>query len=422
MKVVGGRRVFDLGEVASAIARRFEDVPSFWLEAEVRDLRPRRGQVFFRLADGEETIAASMNAIVFERLAHRPSDGTRVQAYGRVSFFRRRGELSLRVERLEETGEGLLRARIADLRRRLDADGLLDPAKKRRLPLLPRRVGLVASADGSAWHDVLVNIAARFPTADVVAADALVQGDAAPASIVTALERVVTAPGVDVVILARGGGSLEDLMAFNSEDVCRAIAAAPIPVVSAIGHEDDLTLCDEVADVRVSTPTKAAEAVVPDREALDVRLDAAASSMRRALERRSADAHAAVARGAEGLGRSLRARGQRAGDRLRGQEERLRSSLLRTGERSAKDLEQGERSLDLRTRAIAEHAGRDVARLEGMLNLLSPQRTVSRGYAIVRGADGHVLATVDRVSPGAAISVEMRDGRLSADVSGVDDE
>lgn len=420
MKVVGGRRVFDLGEVVSAIGRRFEDVPSFWLEAEMRDLRPRRGQVFFRLADGEESIAASMNSIVFGRLASQPADGARVQAYGRVTFYRRRGELSLRVERLEETGEGLLRARIAELRGRLGADGVLDPARKRSLPMLPRKVGLVASADGSAWHDVVVNITARFPGAHIVAADAVVQGDAAPASIVEALGRIAAVDAVDVMIVARGGGSLEDLMAFNSELVCRAVASAPMPVVSAIGHEDDVTLCDEVADVRVSTPTKAAEAVVPDREALEFRLAAAEQTMRRALARRSSDSGAALARGVDALGHALRARGRRSGDLLSGLDERLRSGLARTAARSASDLARVEQGLGLRTRAHAAQAEREVARLEGMLTLLSPKRTLSRGYAIVRGADGHVLGTVDRIVPGAAVSVEMGDGSFSADVTGVE--
>ncbi len=420
MKLVGGRRVFSLAEVSSAIARRFEDVPSFWLEGEMRDLRPRRGQVFFRLAEGEESIAASMNAIVFERLARRPEDGTRVHAYGRVSFYRRRNELSLRIERLEETGEGLLRARIAELRGRLEADGLLDPARKRRLPLLPRRVGLVASADGSAWHDVLVNVAARFPGADVVAADALVQGDAAPASIVAALEQIVALPRVDVVILARGGGSLEDLMAFNSELVCRAVAAAPVPVVSAIGHEDDVTLCDEVADLRVSTPTKAAEAVVPDREALEVRLDAADAAMRRALARGAADARSALEHGSGRLARGLRSRGRRAEDLLGSLDGRMRSGLARNAVSAAEGLARAERGLVAGAQGVARNAGRDVDRLGRMLELLSPERTVSRGYAIVRGEGDRVVAGVEGIVAGSSVSVEMRDGRLTADVTGVE--
>ena len=420
MKLVGGRRVFSLAEVSSAIARRFEDVPSFWLEGEMRDLRPRRGQVFFRLAEGEESIAASMNAIVFERLARQPEDGTRVHAYGRVSFYRRRNELSLRIERLEETGEGLLRARIAELRGRLEADGLLDPARKRRLPLLPRRVGLVASADGSAWHDVLVNVAARFPGADVVAADALVQGDAAPASIVAAIERILAAPRVDVVILARGGGSLEDLMAFNSELVCRAVAAAPVPVVSAIGHEDDVTLCDEVADLRVSTPTKAAEAVVPDREALEVRLDAADAAMRRALARGAADARSALEHGSGRLARGLRSRGRRAEDLLGSLDGRMRSGLARNAVSAAEGLARAERGLAAGAQGVARNAGRDVDRLGRMLELLSPERTVSRGYAIVRGEGDRVVAGVEGIVAGSSVSVEMRDGRLTADVTGVE--
>ena len=179
MKEVAGRRVFSVEDVSARLAQMFEDLRSFWVEAEVQDLRPGGGQTYFSLRD-DHVLRASMNTIVFERLAHRPRNGTLVQAYGRVQFWRARGEISMRVERLELAGEGLLRARVEELRRRLEAEGLLDPARKRTPPLLPRRIGLVTSSDGAARDDVLTTLWARFPEADVVLVSTPVQGEAAP--------------------------------------------------------------------------------------------------------------------------------------------------------------------------------------------------------------------------------------------------
>ncbi len=301
MKEVAGRRVFSVEDVSARLAQMFEDLRSFWVEAELQDLRPGGGQTYFSLR-GEHLLRASMNSIVFQRLAHRPGNGTLVHAYGRVVFWRARGEISMRVERLELAGEGLLRARVEELRRRLEAEGLLDPARKRTPPFLPRRVGLVTSPDGAARDDVLTTLWARFPEADVAVVSTPVQGEAAPGLVARAIRHLDGVPGVDVIVVARGGGSLEDLMAFNSEAVCRAVAAATTPIVSAVGHERDVTLCDLVADLRVSTPTAAAAAVVPS-------LEAARHAARR---RRGGDRPGPVARRAGGARRARQARGELA--------------------------------------------------------------------------------------------------------------
>ena len=293
MKVVGGRRVFSVEEVSARLAAMFEGLRSFWVEAEVQDLRPARGQVRFTLRGGH-ALDASMNGIVYDRLPHKPADGGLVQAYGRMEFWRARGQVSMRVERLELVGEGLLRAQVEELRARLAAEGLLDPARKRRPPLLPRRVGLVTSAGGAARADVLTNVWARLPEADVVVVGVPVQGDDAPRLIARALRHLDALPEVDVIVVARGGGSLEDLMAFNGEPVCRAVAASATPVVSAVGHERDVTLCDLVADVRVSTPTAAAAAVVPSREAVETHLADAGQALGRGLLRARAAAQEAL--------------------------------------------------------------------------------------------------------------------------------
>ena len=395
MKLVGGRRVFSVEEVSARLAAMFEDLRSFWVEAEVQDLRPSRSQVRFTLRGGH-ALDASMNGVVYERLAHKPSDGALVQAYGRIEFWRARGQVSMRVERLELAGEGLLRAQVAELRARLAAEGLLDPARKRRPPMLPRRVGLVTSADGAARQDVLTNVWARLPEADVVVVGVPVQGDDAPRLIARALRHLDALPDVDVVVVARGGGSLEDLMAFNSEAVCRAVAASRAPVVSAVGHERDVTLCDLVADVRVSTPTAAAAVVVPSREALETHLADAGQAIARGLLRARGDAEEALRGRSVALGRALRGRGELAGDRAERLGLRLAPALRRAG---------------------AAAAGR-ADRAEAMLGLLSPRRTVARGYAIVRDAEERVVAEAAGVEAGRELSIELRDGRVAARATG----
>jgi exodeoxyribonuclease VII large subunit len=396
VKVVGGRRVFSVEDVSARLASMFEGLRSFWVEAEVQDLRPSRGQVRFTLRGGH-AIDASMNGVVYERLPHKPADGTAVQAYGRMEFWRARGQVSMRVERLELVGEGLLRARVEELRARLAAEGLLDAARKRTPPLLPRRVGLVTSADGAARQDVLTNVWARMPEADVVVVGVPVQGDDAPRLIARALRHLDAMPGVDVIVVARGGGSLEDLMAFNGEPVCRAVAASATPVVSAVGHERDVTLCDLVADVRVSTPTAAAAAVVPSREALETHLADAGQALGRGLLRARAAALEAVRGRGGALTRALRGRGELAGDRAERLGARLAPALRRAG---------------------ADAASR-VDRSEAMLGVLSPHGTVARGYAIVREAPGgRVVADAASVAAGSDLAIELRDGVLAARATG----
>ena len=286
MKRQGPREVWAVSDITTAVFRRFEEppIPMVWVEAEIQDISRRRGQVRFRLV-GDHSISGSMNAVVFDRLAHKPSDGALVQVNGRVQFYPPSATVSMRVERIELAGEGLLRARIAELMAKLAAEGLLAPERKRDLPLLPGLIGVVTSAGGAARHDIERTVSRRHPGGGIVLVDSPVQGPAAPSALVRALAYLDGRRDVDVIILARGGGSLEDLMAFNDERVCRAIAASVTPVVSAVGHESDTTVSDAVADARASTPTGAAELVAPDAAALRERLDAAAAGMVRSLTR-----------------------------------------------------------------------------------------------------------------------------------------
>jgi exodeoxyribonuclease VII large subunit len=418
MRLVGDRRVFSVEDVTARLAGMFEGLASFWVEAELQDLRPARTQIRFTLR-AEHVLDASMNGVVFDRLALRPADGAMVQAYGRIEFWRQRGQISMRVEKLELAGDGLLRARVDELRARLDAEGLLDPGRKQRPPMLPRRVGLVTSPDGAARDDVLTTLWARFPGADVVMVSVPVQGDSAPGLIVRALAHLDGLPDVDVIILARGGGSLEDLMAFNSELVCRALAASTTPIVSAVGHERDVTLCDLVADVRVSTPTAAAAAVVPSLEAIEARLGDASIALMRGLERAGAAAGRAVERRGQHLVKALRASGALGRDRVERLAPRLGTALRRVGAAAPADLRGRSTSLDRAAEVRLAAAGGRVERSASLLALLSPERTVARGYAIVRDAhDDAVIASAIGVEPGRELVIGLRDGRIAARAEG----
>ncbi len=405
--------------MTGALARRLEDIPSLWVEAEVHNLRGQRGQVYFTLRDDHQ-IDASMNAVVYDRLPAAPRDGSLVHAYGRVEFWAERSLLRMRVERIELAGEGLLIARIEALKAALGREGLLDAGRKRALPLLPRRIGLVTSASGAARDDVLRNLWERFPEADVVLTDVPVQGDAAPAAIVRALRRLSAMPEVDVVIVTRGGGALEDLMAFNSEDVCRAVAASRAPVVSAVGHERDVTLCDLVADLRVSTPTAAARAVVPDARELAARLEGLELGLIRGLVRARGQAEARLEQRTPALASALRGLGARAEGRVDAAAERLGPALGRHVDRAATGM--GARRERL-TRAVEVRSRESAARLasaSAMLDALGPERTLARGYAIVRDpATGRPVVDAARLDAQGEITVQMRDGSLEARITEV---
>jgi exodeoxyribonuclease VII large subunit len=418
VKRVGARRVFSVRDLTAAIGRRFADIPAVWVEAEVHNLRRRGGQVYFTLRDDHQ-IDASMNAIVFDRLPVRALDGRLVHAYGRVEFWAGRSQVGMRVERVEPAGEGALLARIEALKAALAAEGLLDDARRRPLPVLPRRIGLVTSARGAARDDVLNNLWARFPPADVVLVDVPVQGEAAPGLIARALALLGRTPGVDVVIVARGGGPLEDLMAFNSEEVCRAVAASPVPVVSAVGHEKDVTVCDLVADVRVSTPTKAAEAVVPDERDLLERLEGHERRLVGGLVRVRSAAETRYEQRTTALVAALRALGARSGEHVAVAGARLAPSLRRIAAEEAARVPRLQERLTRGVAGVVEDAGRRTLAGGALLEALSPARTVARGYAIVRAADGRPLVDAAAMRAGDAVELEMRDGRAAVEVTEV---
>jgi exodeoxyribonuclease VII large subunit len=369
------RKVFSVSAFNRGVASWLSRLPTVWVEGEVTELRRQAGwqSVFFTLKDLENgaCLPVSMQRSGFDALRLELADGARVHVFGRPELFEQRGTFRLRALSIEPLGLGALLARIEQLKRKLAAEGLLAAERKRRLPLLPRRIGLLTGTDAAAKHDFVTAVTARFPAARIVVGETYVQGAQAPAAIASTLAAICREPEVDVVVLARGGGSFEDLLPFSDERVVRAVAGCPVPVVSAVGHEQDTPLCDVVADARASTPTAAARLVVPDERELRERLERL---------------HAALSR-----------------DTVRALE-RARQVLARDGERLA--------------RAPALLLERKRAGLEGLagrLRALSPRATLARGYAIVRTEEG-IVRSAAALAPGDEVDVELAEGGFGARV------
>src|SRR5437870_4445201 len=300
----GDRKVFSVSAFNRGISTWLQRLPTVWVEGEVTELRrhPRWQSVFFTLKDPGDgaCLGVSMPRGQFDGLRLDLADGDRVHVYGRPELFEPKGEFRLRALSLERFGLGEHLAALERLKQKLAAEGLFAPERKRPLPLLPKRIGLVTGNDAAAKRDVITALTTRFPPARVLVAETYVQGPRAAGAIVETLGALCREPDVEVIVVARGGGSFEDLLPFSDERLVRAIATCPVPVVSAVGHEQDTPLCDLAADVRASTPSVAARLVVPDLEELTQRLERARAGLergaRRTLERRRAGLEHAVAR------------------------------------------------------------------------------------------------------------------------------
>ena len=396
----GNRRVYAVSAFNRGVADWLSRLPSVWVEGEVTELRRQEAwqSVFFTLKDPSDgaCLGVTMQRARFDALRLDLADGERVHVLGRPELFEARGDFRLRALSIERFGVGDHLARLERLKRQLASEGLFAAERKRALPRVPRRIGLVTGNDAAAKRDVLATISARFPAARLLVAETYVQGPRAAGAVVDSLARLSAAEDVDVVIVARGGGSFEDLLPFSDERLVRAIAACPVPVVSAVGHEQDTPLCDLAADVRASTPTAAAKLVVPDAGELRERLDAARTALARCARRR-------VERGRELLGAD-RERLQRAPGRG---VERARHRLDTVHGR----LERGPSlALERRRAALQGTVGR--------LRALSPRATLERGYAIVRTETG-ILRSAAATAPGDRLEVELAEGALGARVEDV---
>ena len=396
----GDRKVYTVAAFNRGVAQWLSRLPTLWVEGEITELKRQQAwaSVFFTLKDPADgsCLPVTMPRSRFDALRLDLSDGERVHVFGRSELYEARGDFRLRALSIERFGIGRHLAELERLRKTLAAEGLFADARKRPLPRLPRRIGLVTGTDAAAKRDVVTAITARFPPARIVVAQAYVQGPRAAPAVVAALAEVCAQPGVDVVILTRGGGSFEDLLPFSDERLVRAVAECPVPIVTAVGHEQDMPLCDLAADVRASTPTAAARLVVPDLAELVAHLDRAREACGRAARRRMEQARERLDRAHDRLPLAARRRVERDRDRLGRVHERLRAAPALVVER--------------RSSALELTAGR--------LRALSPRSTLARGYAIVRTEDG-ILRTAARVSPGTRVDVELAEGAFGAEVTDV---
>jgi exodeoxyribonuclease VII large subunit len=363
----------------NATARRLleESFPPLWVVGEIANWRRvSSGHCYFSLRDEDAQIACVMWRSDARRLPTDPEEGMEVLAFGDVSLYEARGSFQLLVRQLEARGEGLWRLAFQRLKQKLAAEGLLDEARKRPIPRVPLRVGVVTSRTGAALRDVITVVRRRAPWTQLLVSDCRVQGEEAAAEIVRALERLVRDGGVEVIVVTRGGGSVEDLWCFNEEAVARAVANCPVPVISAVGHEVDVTITDLVADVRAPTPSAAGELVVPDGRVL----------------------RADLGKMADRLVRGLRLRTSRGEERVRRAAERLRGDMDRRLERLAGRLDG----------------------LGGRLDALSPLGTLRRGYAVPLDESGRVLRRLAEFRDGGRFRLRVVDGRLSCLVEGAE--
>lgn len=413
-------------------------LPLVWIEGELSNVsRPASGHLYFTLKDSAAQVRCAMFKPRSTWLRFRPADGAHVLARARVSLYEARGEFQLLVEHMEEAGEGALRRAFELLKAKLQAEGLFDPQRKRALPPYPRRIGVITSATGAAIRDVLSVARRRCPLTEIEILPVPVQGREAPAAIVAMLNAASRSTRYDVLLLTRGGGSLEDLIAFNDEGVARAVAASAVPVVCAVGHEVDFSIADFVADLRAPTPSAAAELLLPDSDALTrtltqqrARLQHAWNRRRHAVAQRLDHLHARLlgrapqqrlAAGRERL-LALRARMQRCSTaRLESADTRLRHvgarlRLAHPARRLPLFARDARRLRDRMLGAWAQAAQRDarrVASLARALQAVSPLAVLQRGYAILFDGSGAVLRSVKSTAPGMELTARLQDGELA---------
>ncbi|MCH8825687.1 MAG: exodeoxyribonuclease VII large subunit [Chloroflexi bacterium] len=391
--------VYTVSEVSSYIKDTLERdalLRDAWVSGEVSNLaRPGSGHSYFTLRDAK----AALRCVMFRgsRGADQLENGAAVIAHGRVSMYEPRGDLQLIVDIVQPEGVGELQLKLEQLHLKLEEEGLFEPSRKRELPAFPQRIAVVTSPTGAVWHDIQTVIRRRYPLVELALVPSPVQGDGAALAIAEAISAANDEPDVDVIIVARGGGSLEDLWAFNEEAVARAIYTSRVPVVSAVGHETDYTIADLVADRRAPTPSAAAEMAVPDRIEL-----------------------------MSGIVASARAMNSYIDGQLNAENDALRQIDSRL-QRALPDLDTLRIRVDDLLRSAATHlrhaVGLSTERLGGLrlrLETLSPKDTLRRGYAIVqKGEDGPVVTGSSQVAVGDGLNITLGQGALDADVSGV---
>jgi exodeoxyribonuclease VII large subunit len=436
------RQVYTVSQLNREVGQLLKSgFPPLWLEGEISNLaRPASGHLYFSVKDSASQLRCAMFRRENRRLNFRPDNGEAVLCRGRVGLYEPRGDYQFIVEHMEQAGEGRLRQAFEQLKRKLAAEGLFDEGAKQPPPRLPRRVGVITSPSGAALRDILNVLGRRFAAVPVRLYPVAVQGEDAADQIVSALALANQRRDCDVLILARGGGSLEDLQAFNEERVARAVHASALPVICGVGHEIDFSIADFAADLRAPTPSGAAELAVPDAAAWLRGYAELGERLARGLRRSLTDRRTRCTWLDRRLrllhpGHQLRQRAQRL-DELEQRLRRAAGSILdRRGDRTRELTERllrwdprpriadgrarardARRRLSGATRRLLEATGRRLEALDRALRAVGPQSTLERGYAIVLTADGDIVRSAAAVAAGQRLSVRVADGSFDATV------
>ncbi len=392
--------VLSVSQVNSYLRQLLESdeiLQDIWVEGEISNFaRPASGHLYFTLKDSQSAIRCVMWRNAADRLNFNPRDGLAVQAHGSMSVYEVSGQVQLYIDTLKPAGEGALYQEFLRLKAKLEAEGLFDEAEKQPTPELPRVIGIITSPTGAALQDMLNTLRRRYPIAEVVIAPTQVQGIDAPPGIVAAFQRLIAEVHPDVILIGRGGGSIEDLWAFNDEMVVRAVAESPIPVISGVGHETDFTLTDFAADLRAPTPTAAAEVAAPDRAELLAIVMEAANQHTSIITERLSDLkyeHSQMTNQLARLSPSHQI------DTYRQRLDEVSARLLR-----AADTQMERKNLQLEN-------------LQQSLQSLSPKAVLQRGYAIVtRQSDGTIIKNAGQVSPQDTVDIQLSQGMLTAQI------
>ena len=376
-----------------------EVLQDLWVRGEISNFsQPRSGHLYFTLKDSEAAMRCVMWKPSAMRLRFAPADGMLVEAHGALSIYPAQGQVQLYVDALRPAGEGALYQEFLRLRARLEAEGLFDPSHKRPLPRLPKHIGVITSATGAALHDILQTLNRRLPTLRVTVAPTPVQGVDAPAGIIAALKRLNALPDLDLIILARGGGSIEDLWAFNDENVARAIYASRIPIISGVGHETDFTIADFVADLRAPTPTGAAELATPiTKEELQAALQSAEAQLAELINRQLED-----------LKQSL----------LLAKSELRRTSPRQRILNNIQRLDELQGRLERSIRQQLQQKQNLLTNVLNRLDSLNPQAVLKRGYAIITDqATGQIISHTRQAIPWQPVWLQVQDGSIPAQIT-----
>jgi exodeoxyribonuclease VII large subunit len=414
---VGTRRVWAVGAlcraVADALEARFNPVA---VRGEISGFaRAASGHCYFSLKDAQGQVRCAMFRRSAGLLDFTPRDGELVEVTGRLGVYEQRGDLQLVVESMRRAGQGALFEQFLRLKAKLEAEGLFDAERKRPVPLLPRGIGIVTSRGAAALHDVATCLRRRAPHIPVVIAPAAVQGAQAPAELTAALEalyRLAARGAVDVILLVRGGGSIEDLWAFNDEQLARTVVRSPVPLVSGVGHETDFTIADFCADVRAPTPTAAAELAAQPQETWLAATGLMHERLREALLRRLDRASQRLDQGAARLGRPS-ARTAQQHLRMERQAQRVRFALAARMQRANDQLAAARERLQAAVVQRRDKASRQCERLELRLQLLDPRLVLQRGYALLTDAgSGHAITSAAQAHAGQAVRASLSDGEV----------